>query len=172
MDMKKTMKKVGFQMNILMGFTLSLCMSTTNTLSSDKPSLNTWLISFGVSALISFAISFLIPMRKLELKAVNALKLKEKSVPGKLVSTFISDMIYTPAITLAMVALVRIIVTKASHGHAHFPPFMIMFLKSFIFSFIVSYCIIYIINPLILKFVLKMNGVAPGTPPPDSKKPE
>ena len=158
--MQKKMKKVGFHMNILMGFVISLCLSTTNTMAAEKPDMYTWLISFGTSALISFAVSFIIPMRKIEGGALHALKIKERTLPAKLISTFISDLIYTPFLTLAMVALVRMIVTKASNGHAHFPPFPIMFIKSFIFSFVVAYCIIYILQPLILRFVLKARYTA------------
>lgn len=172
MDMQKKMKKVGFHMNILMGFVISLCLSTTNTMAAEKPDMYTWLISFGTSALISFAVSFIIPMRKIEGGALHALKIKERTLPAKLISTFISDLIYTPFLTLAMVALVRMIVTKASNGHAHFPPFPIMFIKSFIFSFVVAYCIIYILQPLILRFVLKANGIAPSNAPEPGKKPE
>ena len=172
MDMQKKMKKVGVHMNILMGFVISLCLSTTNTMAAEKPDMYTWLISFGTSALISFAVSFIIPMRKIEGGALHALKIKERTLPAKLISTFISDLIYTPFLTLAMVALVRMIVTKASNGHAHFPPFPIMFIKSFIFSFVVAYCIIYILQPLILRFVLKANGIAPSNAPEPGKKPE
>ena len=172
MDMQKKMKKVGFHMNILMGFVISLCLSTTNTMAAEKPDMYTWLISFGTSALISFAVSFIIPMRKIEGGALHALKIKERTLPAKLISTFISDLIYTSFLTLAMVALVRMIVTKASNGHAHFPPFPIMFIKSFIFSFVVAYCIIYILQPLILRFVLKANGIAPSKAPEPGKKPE
>lgn len=172
MDMQKKMKKVGFHMNILMGFVISLCLSTTNTMAAEKPDMYTWLISFGTSALISFAVSFIIPIRKIEGGALHALKIKERTLPAKLISTFISDLIYTPFLTLAMIALVRMIVTKASNGHAHFPPFPIMFIKSFIFSFVVAYCIIYIFQPLILRFVLKANGIDPSKAPEPGKKPE
>ena len=161
MEMQKKMKKVGFHMNILMGFSLSFCLSLTNTLQAEKPTLNVWLMSFGVSAVISFALSFLMPMKKAEDKVVGALGLTENRCASRLVSTAVSDFIYTPVITLAMVLLVRYLVMQESHGMAQLPPFPIMFIKSFIVSFIVAYCIIYLINRPMLKVVLKMNGISP-----------
>ena len=168
-EMQKAMKKVEFHMNILMGFALSLCLSLTNTLSAEKPTLDTWLISFGTSALISFALSFIVPMKKIEDKLLGAMHIKTVSLLGKLISTFVSDLIYTPVITLSMVSLVRFIVMQQSHGMANLPPFIIMFAKSLIVSFIVAYCVIFLVTRPILLFVLKMNGVDPkaaDSPPP------
>ena len=162
-------RKVGFHMNILMGFSLSLCLSLTNTLSAEKPTLDTWLISFGVSALISFALSFLIPIKKMEDGILKKMHISPLSLAGKLIAALISDFIYTPVISLAMVSLVRFIILKQSHGMAQLPPFIIMFGKSLIVSFIVAYCVIFLINRPLLRLVLKMNGIDQkriDSPPP------
>ena len=162
------MKKVGMQMSLLMGVTLSFCLSLTGNLTSGegfKPI--SFLITFVVSAIISIVIGSIVPMKKVEDGACKACGLKPNSLPARLLSSLISDIIYTPVITLAMIALVRKMAMKASNGHAQLPPFGVMFVKSLIISFIVAYIIIFIITPVFFKFVMKKNGAA--GPPADKK---
>ena len=91
-------------MSLLMGVTMSFCLSLTGNLTSGEGfQLMPFLISFAVSTVISILIGIIVPMRKLEGGAVSALKLKEHSLPAKLVSALVSDLIYTPVITLAMI---------------------------------------------------------------------
>lgn len=154
------MKKVGIIMSLLMGVTMSFCLSLTGILSSGaKFDLKQFLISFGASTVISILIGIIVPMRKIEDGAVKAMKLKERSIPASLVSAFISDLIYTPIITLAMIALVRKMVMYESHGHAKLPPFGEMFGESLIISFIVAFFIILIITPIYMKLSFKLAGV-------------
>ena len=128
-------------------------------------------------ARISLIIGFAVPMAKVERGAVKAMGLKDNSVPANLVSALISDLIYTPVITLAMIALVRKMAMKMSHGHAELPPFMVMFVKSLIISLIVAYIIILIVTPIYKKIAFKSAGVDPaasggapaGGPPADRK---
>ena len=98
------------------------------------------------------------------------MKLKERSLPANLVSAFISDLIYTPVITLAMIVLVRKMAMKMSNGHAQLPPFAVMFIKSLIISFIVAYIIILIVTPIYMKLSFKLAGVNPAGGPPADKK--
>ena len=155
-------------MNLLMGVTLSFFLSLLGNLTAEsgfKPV--AFLASFAVSTVISLIIGFVIPMRKLENGAVKAMGLKERSLPANLVSALISDLIYTPVITLAMIALARKMAMKMSNGHAELPPFAVMFVKSLIISLIVAYIIILIATPVYLKLVMKKNGAA--GPPADRK---
>lgn len=158
-------------MSILMGITLSFCLSLIGNLTSgDGFKIMPFLICFAASAVISLVIGFVVPMKKVEGGLNKALNLKERSLPAKLVSTFVSSLIYTPVITLAMTALVRMMVMKASNGHAELPPFIIMFLRSLIISFIAGYFIILIITPIFLKLSMKINGVTPPAGDPPAKK--
>ena len=154
------MKKVGIIMSLLMGVTMSFCLSLTGILSSgQKFDLKQFLISFGASTAISIIIGVIVPMRKLEGGAVKTLKLREGSIPARLVSAFVSDLIYTPVITFAMILLVRKMVMDESHGKAKLPPFSEMFTESLIISFIVAFFIILIITPVYMKLSFKLAGV-------------
>ena len=165
------MKKVGIYMSLIMGVTMSFCLSLTGSLTSgEKFNVKQFLISFAASTVISILIGLIVPMRKLEDGAVKALNIKEHSLPANLVSAFISDLIYTPIITFAMIVLVRSMVMKMSHGMAKLPPFGVMFVKSLIISFIVAYIIILIVTPIYLKLSLKLAGVNPAGGPPADKK--
>ena len=164
------MKKVGIMMNLLMGVTMSLCLSLVGNLTSeDGFQLKIFLASFAASTVISLIIGFLIPIRKLEAGAARAMGLNERSLPASAVSAFISDLIYTPVITFAMIVLVRKMVMRMSNGHAVLPPFGAMFFKSLIISFIIAFIIIFIVTPLYLKLSMKFAGIDPaaGGPPAD-----
>lgn len=167
------MKKVGMQMSLLMGATLSFCLSLTGNLTSEEGfKLVPFLVTLVVSFIISVIIGLLVPMKKVEDGVCKVCSLQPHSLPARLVSSLISDIIYTPFITLAMIALVRKMAMKASNGHAQLPPFGVMFVKSLIISFIVAYIIIFIVSPVFIKYVMKKNGAAgppAGGPPTDRK---
>ena len=163
------MKKAGITMNILMGVTLSFFLSLVGNLTADGGfKLVPFLASFALSTVISLIIGFIVPMRRIEGGAVRTMGMKEGSLPANLVSALISNLIYTPVITLAMIALARKMAMKMSHGHAELPPFGVMFLKSLLISLIVAYVIILIATPLYLRLVMKKNGTAG---PPAGKVP-
>ena len=158
--MEKKMKKVGIQMSLLMSVTLSFFLSLTGNLTAKvgfKPM--AFIVSFIISTIISLIIGLVIPMRKIEGGITKAIGLKEHSLPANIVSALISDLIYTPVITLAMVALARKMAMKTSDGHAELPPFIIMFLGSLVLCFIVAFIIILIVSPLFLKLLMKLNGI-------------
>ncbi len=167
------MKKVGIYMTLLMGVTLSFCLSLTGILTSGEGfQLKSFLISFAASTIISIIIGLVVPMRKLEGAAIKAIDIEEHSMPAKIVSALISDLIYTPFITLAMIALARKMAMKMSNGRAQLPPFDLMYLKSFAISFVVAFVIIMIVTPVYLKLSMKLAGVNPpaaGGPPADKK---
>lgn len=165
------MKKVGIIMSVLMGVTLSFCLSLTGNLTSGEGfQLVPFLLSFAASTVISLLIGLIVPMKKVEDGAVKAMKLNERSMPANLVKALVSDLIYTPVITLAMIILVRALVMKMSHGHAQLPPFAVMFIKSLIISLVVAYIIILIVTPVFMKLSFKLAGVNPAGGPPADKK--
>ena len=147
-------------MSILMSVTLSFFLSLTGNLTAKdgfKPM--AFIISFIISTVISLIIGFVIPMRKVEAGITKGLGLRERSIPANIVSAIVSDLIYTPVMTLAMVALARKMAMKASDGHAELPPFIVMFLSSLLLCLIVAFIIILIVSPLFLKLVLNINGM-------------
>ncbi|MCR5250740.1 MAG: hypothetical protein K6E50_09065 [Lachnospiraceae bacterium] len=102
-------RKIGMRMNLLMGLTLSICMSVIMSviefINSGHFVLPVLLLTFAVSFLISLLIGFVIPMGKLGRAATK--KMKPGSLKARCVEALISDLIYTPLITLAMIILVR-----------------------------------------------------------------
>lgn len=158
-------KKIGIQMSLLMAVTVSFCLSLTGNLTSGNFQPVTFLITFAASFVISCIIGLVVPMQKVESGLVRACGLKERSLPARAVSSLVSDIIYTPVVTLAMIALVRKI--ALSHG-AKLPPFGIMYVKSLVISLIVAFIVIFIVSPVFMKLVLKKNGV--GGPPPGERK--
>ena len=153
------MKKVGLQMNILMAVTLSFCLSLLGTLSSGHFTVPGFLMSFGISTVISLIIGFLVPMKKLEDGLVRKCGIEEHSLPARLLSSLVSDLIYTPILTFSMVFMAY----RQATAHGSKMPFLPSFIKSLILSLIVAYIIIFIVKPLFLKFVMKQNGMS-GAP--------
>ncbi|MBO7474627.1 MAG: hypothetical protein J6U00_11655 [Ruminococcus sp.] len=150
------MKKVGLQMSILMAVTLSFCLSLLGTLSSGHFTVPGFLMSFGISTVISLIIGFLVPMKKLEDGLVRKCGIEEHSLPARLLSTLVSDLVYTPILTFSMVFMAY----KQATAHGSNMPFLPSFIKSLILSLIVAYIIIFIVKPLFLKFVMKQNGIS------------
>ncbi|MBP1591011.1 MAG: hypothetical protein ILP22_03110, partial [Oscillospiraceae bacterium] len=131
------------------------------------------IISFILSTIISIIIGLVIPMRKIEGGIVKAVGLKERSIPANIISSLISDIIYTPIITLAMICLARKMAMKASNGHAELPPFIVMYLGSLALSFVIAFIIILIVPPLYMKLVMKINGIdGPPAGGPPAGRPE
>ena len=90
-------KKIGRRMSILMGITLSFCLSLLGNLTSGHFTLSGFLISFAASTLISLIIGFLVPIKKVGDGICNALHLKPRSLPAHCAESFLSDLIYITA---------------------------------------------------------------------------
>lgn len=151
------MKKVGLQMTILMGITLSFCLSLFGTLHSGHFTVPGFLISFLVTAVLSLVIGFLVPIPKLEAALCQKMNIEQRSLKGNAVTAVLSDLIYTTLLTLAAVVLAYMQLTKAG-GSA---PFIGMYIGSLLPSLLVGYVLIFILKPLFLKLVLKKNGIDP-----------
>ena len=158
-EMAQKMKKVGSQMSLLMGVTLSFCLSLTGNLMGAKQSggfsVPGFLISFVVSTIISLIIGFFVPMKKVNDSVCGSLNLKPGQMGTRLMESFISDIIYTPVMTLIMVFLAY----KQATSHGAQIPFLPMFLSSLVVCLIVGYILIFIFMPLYMKLVMKKNGL-------------
>ena len=152
------MKKIGMQMSILMGITLSFFLSLSGNLLSGHFTIAGFLVSFAVSTMISLVIGFRVPIRKISQQLCKKLNLKPHSLSELCLESLVSDVAYTPIITLIMVFLAY---RQAIRQGAQIP-FWPMLGKSMLISMIVGYILIFIFMPLFLKIVMKRNGV--GTP--------
>lgn len=146
----QVMKKMGRKMSLLMGITLSFFLSLAGNLASGRFTLAGFAISFAASTAISLIIGFCIPMKKVGDGVCAALHLKPRSLPAHCAESFVSDLIYTPVITLAMVALAW----KMTTSHGAQIPFVPMFLHSLVLSMIVGYVLIFIFMPLYMRLLV------------------
>lgn len=158
-DMGKKMKKIGLQMSLLMGITLSFCLSLVGNLMGAKQSggfsVPGFLISFVVSTVISLIIGFLVPMKKVNDSVCGKLNLEQGKLSTRLMESLLSDIIYTPIMTLIMVFLAY----KQATSHGAQIPFVPMFLSSLIVCLIVGYVLIFLVMPVYMKLVMKKNGM-------------
>ena len=156
------MRKIGFCMNVLMGVSLSFALSLIGILFSGHFTLSGWLISFAASTVLSLLIGFIIPVRKISTALIKKAGVKERSFAAHRLDSFISDIIYTPFITFAMVFIAY--KNAVSHG-AQFS-FVPMYFHSLAISLLAGYVFIFILQPLYLKLLLKNKT----TSVPESEK--
>ncbi len=155
--MEAKMKVVGRKMAIRMGILMSFALSLVGTLTSGHFTPVGFLLSFIVSSIISLIIGFLVPVGKI----TNDFCVKRNLIRGtfaeRCVSSLISDLIYTPIITLAMVFLAYTIAMKMSGGAAGLV-FLPMFLKSLIICFVVAFILIFVVQPILMRQIMKEVG--------------
>lgn len=149
--MEKEMRRAGQKMSLYMGVTLSFILSLVGTLSSGHFTVPGWLISFVCSTIIALIIGFVVPMGKISRNLTEKLNLDPESVPAKLLKALVSDLIYTPLITLAMVYMAY----RQASAHGAPVNFWGMFLPSLLLSLVVAYFCIYFIEPIFLKKVMR-----------------
>ncbi len=177
--MDKDKKKISMLMSVYMGFVMSIFMTVTGVCVGMLPNVlahrippQAMIISFISGFFISFAISmmigFIVPMHKITDSATKKFK------PGlgkKCMETLISDVIYTPVISIVMVAFAYMSNSKNGEGG---PSYIMMLIPSLIACFIVGYIIIFLIQPVIFKHLMNRFGPrkdgAPNARPGNKKK--
>ncbi|MCR4590455.1 MAG: hypothetical protein K5668_06515 [Lachnospiraceae bacterium] len=164
-EKRKLVKKAGMQISVYMGITMSFFLSLMENIISGHFTLVLFLATFGASTALSLLIGFFVPMGPITAAVTG--KMKPGSIGGKILSALISDLIYTPALTLAMIALVRLMVP--SHALYILPPFPVMFIGSLIPAMIVGFVLIMIFMPVFQKMVFKKLGL---NYPPGRQAPE
>jgi len=150
------MRRIGRQMSIVMGVSLSLSLSLIGNLSSGHFTVPGFLISFAASTLVSLAIGFLVPVKPLGDRLCAGLR--PGSLARRCAESFISDCIYTPVITLLMVWLAY----RGAAAHGAPVQFAPMFLHSLVVSMVVGFVLIFVLMPLYLGIILKKNGIQRG----------
>lgn len=165
-EMMKKMKTIGRQISILMGITLSFCLSLVGTLTSGHFTVPGWLLSFVASTVISLIIGFFVPMKRVLDGVDKKAGLQPGTLGARCMESLISDLIYTPVITLAMVGLAfaGLSRAKAMNPQMVLPPFVPMFLKSLVITMIVGYVLIFLLMPVFMKLVMKKHGITQGRP--------
>ncbi len=161
--MNEQMRKIGRSMSIKMGITMSFCLSLIGMGTSGHFTVPGFLISFVVSTILSLIIGFVVPMGRISASACRALKLEQGSVPARIVETLISDLIYTPIMTLAMVGLAYNMAMRQSGGKAQLN-FAGMFFPSLVICLLAGLVIIFIIQPIFFRQTMKKYGAGTKRP--------
>ena len=148
------MKVIGRKMGVRMGLLMSFCLALVGTLTSGHFSLPGFLLSFVVSTAISLVIGFFVPVGKVSQGVCQKWNIEPGTLKSRCVESLISDLIYTPLITFAMVVLAYTMAMRQSDGMAQIP-FVPMFVKSLIICFVVGYVLIFIFMPIFLKQLME-----------------
>lgn len=152
------MKKIMALMSVLMGFVMSFVLSLVGTLVGGHFSIQSWMLSFGISLVLSIIIGFVVPVKPLGDKFCNKHNVVPESPKGNFCSALISNLIYTPFLTIVMVSTMVLMATKEVPswqarlnilGHALIP--------SLIVCFVVGYVAITIFQPLFVKLIINSN---------------
>ena len=155
--MEEQMRKIGRQMAIRMGILMSFCLSLVGILSSGHFTVPGFIISFILSTIISLIIGFIIPIGKVTAILCARMRLQRGAFGTRVFESLVSNTIYTPVMTLVMVAFAYNMAMRQSEGMAQIP-FVPMFLKSLFICYVVGFFLIFIFQPLLLKQLMKKNG--------------
>ena len=159
--MEQKMRKIQREMAMYMGVVLSFCLSLFGNLTSGHFTMIGWILSFVISCIISMIIGWFVPMKNVSDKVTGAMGLEQGKTITRVVDALVSDIIYTPIITFAMILLAY----KQQTAHGGQMPFVPVFVGSLIKSLILGLIIIFILTPIFLKFVFKKNNIPQGGPP-------
>ncbi len=134
-------------MSVSLSFVLSLVGNLLGTRQNGRFSIHSWLIFFAASTIVSLVLGLIIPINRAAEGASRGLKLKEKSIPARIVETLVADIIYTPLINFLMIFIAR---QNAITNGA--PPQSLvlwrMFLLSFPGVFATGFVFIFVFAPL------------------------
>ncbi len=156
--MEKRMKAAGIKIAICMGIVMSFFLSLVGTLTSGHFTVGGFLLSFLISTVISIIIGLIVPMGRINMSIEKKMGCPPGAIKVKLLESLISNLIYTPIMTLSMVSLAYITVMRQSNGMAQLQ-FVPMFLRSLVICFIVGYFLIFIFAPFFAKlFIPKREG--------------
>ena len=95
-------------LNVLISLSLSFILSLVGTATSGHFTVKGWLLSFALSFVLSLLIVFKINMKMLEENYMRKHGLKREDLKTKLVTPLLSDLVMTPILTVAMVALAMV----------------------------------------------------------------
>ncbi|MBQ1878427.1 MAG: hypothetical protein II161_06400 [Erysipelotrichaceae bacterium] len=145
------MKKAGQLIGLLMGLTMSFCLSLIGMVSAGQFSVPGFLKSFVISFIISLLLGLLIPVRKISTSLVRKCGLKPGTLKARLMESLVTTLTYSPIMTLIMVWMAW----KQATSHGARIPFGPMLLKSEIISLIGAFVISFLAAPLWTSLVMK-----------------
>ncbi len=154
---EEMMRRVGRNMSIAMGFLMSFCLSLIGTLTSGHFTFPGFFISFLVSCVVSILIGFVVPVGKVNAALCRKWRLKPGELKTRCIESMISNVIYTPLMTLIMVGLAYQQVRRNAPEPV---PFLPMFLRSLLICFVAGYVIIFLCMPVLLGFFMKREGIS------------
>ncbi|MCR4787954.1 MAG: hypothetical protein K5888_05150 [Lachnospiraceae bacterium] len=160
LEMKKQMKAAGMKISLMMALVMSLCLSIIGNLTAKRPE-GTPVISIVIGIAVSFVISFvisliiglLIPMGKLNDSLCHKLGLEKGRLGTRLFESFVSDVVYTPFITLAMTLFAYNTAMRQSGRNVQIS-YLPMFLSSLLICFIAGFILIFIFQPLFVRMFI------------------
>ena len=143
----------GFEkkMGLLMGFSMSFVLTLVGMSSAGKLTLPGFLLSFTVSFLISILAGKIIPAKRIAAEWTRKLNLEPGSLKARLLDALVTDLAYSPFMTLVMVSIAYFQAT--SHGAKI--PFIPMLLKSELISFAMAFVLGFVLPPLFVKILMK-----------------
>lgn len=158
--MDEKMKLINRGMSLRMAVVMSFFLSLTGNLLSGHFSWQGFLISFVISTVISLVIGLLVPIGKITGGMVKGRGLDRRSLKARCLESFISDLIYTPIMTLVMVGVAYAGIMRQSQGHAEVSYWQ-MLLPSLPICFVVGFVLVFIFQPLFMKQLFKKYQVNP-----------
>ncbi len=166
-------KKIGRFIGIGMGLTMSMVMSIVGSVmgvmdarakagEANLPPfvvmlLPSLLVSLLVASVLSIGLGLIIPMNKISGGLGKATRAKGMEL--RIMQAFVSDLLYTPAISLIMSFVSAIFFAKVP-AKAVFPVALKSFVRSFPIEFVLALIAIIIVEPIIKKAAVKKY--APG----------
>ncbi len=145
------MKSAGRKISLMVGIILSFFQSLIGQLRSGHFALPAWLLSLAVSIVVSFLISYVVPIRKIFQNVCTSWKCKPGTLKARLLETLVSDLVFTPLLTLVNV----FIAWRGAVSQGARIPFLPMYLSSLWVSLLVGYVLAFFCQPLCMKLVLK-----------------
>lgn len=149
------MKKVGHEMSLLMGLSMSFILTIVGMLTAKRFTVPGFIKSFLISFVISMIIGLIIPMKKVSDGVLRKCETKPGTLKARILEALVSDVLYSPLMTLVMVYLAY----REATSHGARIPFGLMLLKSEIISFITAFILSFILTPVFMKIVMKRNAV-------------
>ena len=148
------MKKIGRKMSMLMGVTLSFCMSLIGNITSGNFKVPAFVTSFLVSVVICLIIGFIVPIGKLGKGASGRLGLEEHSLGARCIESLVADLIFTPVMTVAMVSFAYMMAKK----HDEAMPYVPALLRSLGIGLVLGFMLAFVLTPVYLKIAMKGAG--------------
>ena len=147
MNMKKARRK----MNMLMGITMSFCMSLIGNITSGHFTPVGFISSFIISTIISLLIGFFVPIGPVSHAASRRFGFEKGSNGARCLESLIADFIFTPVMTLAMITFAY----NMSKKHGEHMQFVPAFLSSLGIGLVVGFLLAFLLTPVYLRIAMK-----------------